>query len=841
MDDINRFEKQNSITISERSQYSDVLDNYDQVVKETNRNNSYNQETNDNFLMKSNENLDKNLNNNILSKESFPIPEDSKEIKKENKFYLYSKPSTRTINEEEEEEKDNNDNNINNKDSFDIIEEIINRNKINNNNINNNKINLNDSDSINLNNIVNNNINDSYSNSFNLNNINNNNISKTTKSKKSKKIEEEDIYSYKGNNSINNLESENCLNINKNDSYNEINTTINCKEIAEKNLEPLDSTTVNAKSSNNDNLNLNSVLSAQEKNKQEEQSKDILNKKFRSQVNINLKSTIFSGLDKRTNTVVSENNKRRKKRANFDLKNILKKAVILNAKKGRVTRLSNNNDNDSFLSNKFNSSFDNETLPINNIRFNDIKTDELNTNYLKKYLRRINVESKNHYQKNNFFKTLIELQNFYIDDSSVWVIKLSSDGRFLAAGCKSGKIKIYEIMGYNYSGYKRNYDKNDIKEYLNFINETPYKTLEKHKSDIIDLSWSHFYPNLLISASFDHYVYMWDISQEGNNCLIEQFPHEDIVTSVHFNPQIRNTFISGCLDTFVRIWKFNYFDNISNNFDDLNKLDNNIKNSGSNNNILSSKNIFDKSIKNKNKRNKKDNILENNKTNISFNDMNKTNTYLEQTNKNPDDNYFNIEHKITALSYFPDGSKIGIGTEKGRIYVYNTFPTINYNNNFFVSNKKFGIFHGGKKVTSIQFIDKIHAIVTTSDSLIRLVDMSAGRILYQYKGYANKNSMTRGYMDVNDDVIIVGGEDGYCYLWSLFDKENNKEKNINYECFKPFAKELIECSIIAHENCYVNYMQKILKLTNKILILSIIINGTSKGRLEILLNIDEQL
>ena len=35
------------------------------------------------------------------------------------------------------------------------------------------------------------------------------------------------------------------------------------------------------------------------------------------------------------------------------------------------------------------------------------------------------------------------------------------------------------------------------------------------------------------------------------------------------------------------------------------------------------------------------------------------------------------------------------------------------------------------------------------------------------------------------------------------------------------------------------YMQKILKLTNKILILNIIINGTSNGRLEILLNIKE--
>ena len=81
------------------------------------------------------------------------------------------------------------------------------------------------------------------------------------------------------------------------------------------------------------------------------------------------------------------------------------------------------------------------------------------------------------------------------------------------------------------------------------------------------------------------------------------------------------------------------------------------------------------------------------------------------------------------------------------------------------------------------------------------------------------------------------------YYLNFFYKFFTSEKDVNnkYEFFKPFSKELIECTLIAHEKCYVNYMQKILKLTNKILILSIIVNGTSKGRLEILLNIDESI
>ena len=148
------------------------------------------------------------------------------------------------------------------------------------------------------------------------------------------------------------------------------------------------------------------------------------------------------------------------------------------------------------------------------------------------------------------------------------------------------------------------------------------------------------------------------------------------------------------------------------------------------------------------------------------------------------------------------------------------------------------IFHFGKKVTNIQFISKDYALVTTADSVIRYVHMNKGTIISEYRGYKNDYSMTRAHADLVDDVIIIGGEDSNCYVWKIYE-EKRQEKNKIYESFKPFSKETIECSIIAHEKCYINYMQKMLKLTNKILVLNIIINGTSNGRLEILLNIKE--
>ena len=510
---------------------------------------------------------------------------------------------------------------------------------------------------------------------------------------------------------------------------------------------------------------------------------------------------------------------RRKKKDFFDPNNILRKAVIMNGKKRNKNNNNLRNSMESEISNKFNISINDEQYPINNIKFDRIKIDELNTNHLKTYLRVIDVTSKREDSKENFFKTLIELQNFYIDNSSIWVIKLSPNGRYLACGCKSGKIKIYEVIGYNYSGFKTSYDRNNIFEYLKFIPETPYKTLAKHKADVIDIAWSPFFPNLLLSASLDHFVYLWDIYQEDTKCLVKEYEHSDIVTSVCFNPYYKNVFMSGCLEHFVQIWKFDLFDGL--NFY-----------SESNEGIITS---LDVQICNKSE---KKNLKNDKEINNSFGDADRTNVNLDTQNNDDTIYYFNIRHKITSVAFFPDGLRIAIGAEKGKIFVYNTFPRINYSHNFYVAKKKYGIFHFGKKVTNIQFISKDYALVTTADSVIRYVHMNKGTIISEYRGYKNDYSMTRAHADLVDDVIIIGGEDSNCYVWKIYE-EKRQEKNKIYESFKPFSKETIECSIIAHEKCYINYMQKMLKLTNKILVLNIIINGTSNGRLEILLNIKE--
>lgn len=744
-----------SRSISKHSEYSDAFENYEEIVEYINTNNIDNEK----IIDKKNEDEESSKSKNLMIIKKNSIKKDTDEIN---------------------------------------IHSIFRRNNIFDNNESEYKK-IND---------INTNY-DDFNENLNINNIENEKNADNTLDEKLNSEKENDESLKKDDSKKNFLIiSENKMNKIKETNIKKIKNNDNIK--FDFNLEPLDTISKNTDHQKNNKKRKSKSIKKTFKKLLTFNQKNI-NEKFKSNNFMNQISTDING---KLNSEVSGS--KRRKRAYFDPDNILRNAVIMNAKNSNNNNINSSIENESIL--KFNHSINGQQLPIDNIKFNKINIDELDIDHLKKFLREIEVESKRKEPENNFFKTLIELQNFYIDNTSVWVIKLSPNGKYLAGGCKSGKIKIYKVIDYYYSEFKTIYEPFNLIEYLKFISETPYKTLEKHTADIIDLAWSPFFPNLILSASLDHFVCLWDISQE-KNCLIKEYEHNDIVTSVCFNPLFKNVFMSGCLEHFVHIWKFDLYEGLNLNFEgNLGQL------SGIYNN---SYNMSDKKS-----------IKDNKDLNNTFNDMDKTNANLESQKENNID-YFNIQHKITSVAFFPDSAKIAVGSEKGKIFVYNTYPKINYSHNFFVAKKKFGIFHGGKKVTNIQFIDKKYAIVTTADSVIRYVNMDNGRIIRQYKGCSNKYSMIRAHSDLTDDVIIIGGDDGKCFAWKIYE-QIKEEKNKIYECFKPFSKETIECSIIAHENCYINYMKKILKLTNKILILNVIINGTSNGRLEILLNIKEE-
>ena len=408
---------------------------------------------------------------------------------------------------------------------------------------------------------------------------------------------------------------------------------------------------------------------------------------------------------------------------------------------------------------------------IDTIKFEGFEKDDLDKNYFDNKLTNIITKSKNiKSDKNKHIKTLYELQNFEADNSAITSININEEGNFIGIGFKSGKIKIYEIMNYLYQKYKSNYCIKNLHEYLNFINETPYKTLSGHPNEILDLIWlqSNNKNKFLLSASLD-LVILWNINRP-NNFITRKYFHRQTISCIALNQVHKNIFGTGCTDNIIRLWP------ISRTLLGLPKLE---KNNGEN-----------------------------------------------------APKQFYVQEDITTFNFFKDGNKAAVGTSKGKIFVFLIFPKINFEYKFECKNTF------GKPIININFYSNNLCAISSLDSRIRLVNIEDGKIIHKYKGHKIEQNKIKMNIDSCNDIIITGSENGYCYLYNIFNKENDKIKNYNFEYFKiASSNDVINVVQTVSEKCYVNYFKKILSLTNKIILDSIIIIGNDKGEIKILINI----
>jgi WD40 repeat protein len=418
-----------------------------------------------------------------------------------------------------------------------------------------------------------------------------------------------------------------------------------------------------------------------------------------------------------------------------------------------------------------------EGFMINKIKFNDIIIDKIDIAYFNSKYKTIPINYKNiNNYKSKQIKKLYELQDFIAEDSSPTVIKIDEEGEYLSIGFKNGVIKIYEILNYNYHKYKMFYNKNNIKEYLNFIEETPFKSLTAHQNEIIDLFWLFSSNNYFLSSSLN-LIILWDFKSNTNNHIIKKYYYSDSILCLSINPIIQNMFATGCTDKKIRLWSIN-------------------------------------------------------KSLLKYNNSNIIN--IQDNCENKEVNDFSIKNEIISISFLQEGDKIAIGTNNSKILIYSIFPKINFE--YKINCKKML----GKPITNIIFFSKASCIISSLDSSIRFIKIKEKKIIHKYKGHKNEKKDIKIGVDHCNDAIISGSENGFCYLWNIFSKENNNIKNNSYEYFKPFSSnDAINVALIANEKCYVKYFQKILKITNKIIIESIIINANEKGRIKIMLNINE--
>ncbi|KAK9150063.1 hypothetical protein Syun_008372 [Stephania yunnanensis] len=348
---------------------------------------------------------------------------------------------------------------------------------------------------------------------------------------------------------------------------------------------------------------------------------------------------------------------------------------------------------------------------------------------------------------------LYKCQEIQAHNGSIWSIKFSLDGRYLASAGEDCIIHVWRVVESerkgdllmekledgnpnlhfpngsleptlvstnvdNYSEKKRRektcvsrksvcLDHVALPECIFSLSDKPVCSFHGHLNDVLDLSWSK--SQYLLSSSMDKTVRLWHMT--SNSCL-KMFSHSDYVTCIQFNPVDDRYFISGSLDAKVRIWS-----------------------------------IPDRQV-------------------VDWNDL---------------------HEMVTAACYSPDGQCALVGSHKGSCRLYHT------SENKLHQRSQIDLRSGKKrshlkKITGFQFIpgSSSEVLVTSADSRIRVMD--GVDLVHKFKGFRNTSSQISASLTANGKYVVCASEDSHVYVWKYEDdSRSGRSKSItvsrSYEHF----------------------------------------------------------
>ncbi|KAG6607866.1 WD repeat-containing protein 44-like [Cucurbita pepo subsp. pepo] len=326
---------------------------------------------------------------------------------------------------------------------------------------------------------------------------------------------------------------------------------------------------------------------------------------------------------------------------------------------------------------------------------------------------------------------LYKSQEIQAHSGSIWTIKFSLDGKYLASAGEDRIIHVWQVVESEKKGellmekpeegnlsflltanespeptsLSPNVDSHHEKkrrgrssisrksvslenvivpETVFGLSEKPVCSFEGHLDVVLDLSWSK--SQHLLSSSMDKTVRLWHLSSKS--CL-KIFSHSDYVTCIQFNPIDDRYFISGSLDAKVRIWS-----------------------------------IPDRQV-------------------VDWSDL---------------------HEMVTAACYTPDGKGALVGSYKGSCRLYSTSENkMQQKSEINLQNKKKKSSH--KKITGFQFApgSSSEVLITSADSRVRVVD--GVDLVYRFKGFRNTNSQISACLSSNGRYVISASEDSHVYIW----------------------------------------------------------------------------
>ncbi|KAK1428973.1 hypothetical protein QVD17_17814 [Tagetes erecta] len=335
------------------------------------------------------------------------------------------------------------------------------------------------------------------------------------------------------------------------------------------------------------------------------------------------------------------------------------------------------------------------------------------------------VKAKAYGKSSKEFSALHLCQKIEAHDGSIWTMKFSFDGQYLASGGEDKVIYVWQVQECDVKSMRSGEDKgsstpdnrpplpdnptvekkkksknskkkSEVPEYVKVpesmfgLSEKPVCTFSGHQDDVLDLSWSR--SQLLLSSSMDKTVRLWDI--KSKKCL-KQFAHSDYVTCIQFNPTNDDYFISGSLDKKVRMWS------------------------------VPSRKVVD---------------------------------------------WSDLHDMITSVCYSPDGQGAIVGLHNGNCKSYSTADCkLEQKDQIELHTKAKA---DPKKITSFQFspLNPSEVLVTSADSRIRIIE--GLHVIEKLIGYKNSSSQFSAQYSADGKYVICASEDSQVYIW-----KHEKTKN----------------------------------------------------------------
>uniref|UniRef100_A0A1J3I360 WD repeat-containing protein 44 n=1 Tax=Noccaea caerulescens TaxID=107243 RepID=A0A1J3I360_NOCCA len=314
---------------------------------------------------------------------------------------------------------------------------------------------------------------------------------------------------------------------------------------------------------------------------------------------------------------------------------------------------------------------------------------------------------------------LYKTQEIQAHSGSIWSIKFSLDGKYLASAGEDCVIHVWQVVEAEKKGEllldrpellllanngspeptamspRRRGRTSISRKSLSLENifvpdsvfglsDKPFCSFQGHIDDVLDLAWSK--SQHLLSSSMDKTVRLWHLSSQ--TCL-KVFSHSDYVTCIQFNPVDDRYFISGSLDAKVRVWS------------------------------IPDRQVVD---------------------------------------------WYDLHEMVTSACYTPDGQGALVGSYKGSCRMYSASDNkLQQKSQINLQNKKKKAHQ--KKITGFQFVpgSSSEVLVTSSDSRIRVVDGTD--LVNKLKGFRNTSSQISASITADGKYVVSASEDSHVYIW----------------------------------------------------------------------------